>query len=90
MKIRPTRYSSCGLLDLLLHIACPHYKKSMEKAKYKKLPQKRIKKCLQPWATKWAEYREIGKQKNYEDIQIYWDNLITNLTPTLIKCTEYP
>ena len=60
---RVTRYSSCGELGLP-HLppnglACTNCILSITKAFNKGVRPKRIMKCKQPWAAKWANYREL-------------------------------
>ena len=61
---RVTRYSSCGELGLP-HLppnglACTNCISSITKAFIKGVRPKRIMKCKQPWAARWANHRELG------------------------------
>ena len=66
---RVTRNSSCGTLNLPPDIACDHCIPSIIKALLKGAIPKRIKKCNQPWATKWSNHRELGKVERYTKVR---------------------
>ena len=58
---RVTRNASCGSLGLPPNLACQWCEPSISRALQKGLLPKVIKKCVQPWASKWANHRELEK-----------------------------
>ena len=68
MQRKVTRQSSCGLLGLPSDLACSHCAPSIYKATLKGVQPKRIKKCSQPWHSKWAKHRELVKVKVHHNV----------------------
>ena len=69
---RVTRYSSCGEVGLPYlypnDLACTNCIPSIIRASSKGVRPKRIMKCKQPWAAKWANHRELEKVKLYKKV----------------------
>jgi len=68
---RVTRNASCGSLGLPPNLACQWCEPSISKALQKGLLPKVIKKCVQPWASKWANHRELEKIIVHQKVKEY-------------------
>ena len=58
---RVTRNSSCDIVNLPPDISCDHCRPSIMKFLHNGAKPKRIKKCSQPWAKRWAKHRDLSK-----------------------------
>ena len=67
MKKKLTRNATCGSLGLPQDLACEWCKPSISRALKKGIEPKRIKKCVQPWALKWGNHRELRKVIMFEE-----------------------
>mgnify|MGYP003321216558 FL=1 len=70
-----TRNTTCGSLKLPVILACEYCKPSIIKALSKGIAPKIIKKCRQPFASKWSRHRELTKVRLYKDIHNYLGNV---------------
>ena len=70
-----TRNTTCGSLNLPVNLACQYCKPTITKALSKGIVPKIIKKCNEPFASKWSSHRELNKVRLYHDIHDYLGNV---------------
>ena len=64
-------------IDLHVDLACQFCKSSITRALKKGIKPLKMKICIQPFAQKWANHRELGKVRFYHDIHLYLGETIT-------------
>lgn len=71
---RITRNSTCGSIGLPVDLACERCKVSISRAFKNGVQTKKVKRCTQPWVSKWGTHREIRFVRHFNEVQNFLGN----------------